>query len=58
MNLFQTIGTHHFLPLKLSSQKTQPLKLSAVHMPFKMAPDSTYHYGTQNPTIKNHSHTQ
>lgn len=60
MNLLQTIGTHRFLPLKVSSKKKnpQPLELSAVHMPFKVALDSTYHHTTLNPTIKNHSHSQ
>lgn len=44
MNLLQTIGTHPFLPPKLSPKKTQPLELPAVLMPFKVAPDSTYHH--------------
>lgn len=50
MNLFQTTGTH--------PSTKQSLKLSAVHMPLKMATDSTYHYRTLNPTIKNHCHSQ
>lgn len=47
MNVLQTIGTHPFLPPKLSSKKKpQPLELSAVLMHFKVAPDSTYHHTT------------
>lgn len=59
MNLFQTIGTQpFFLQNRLSSKKKKnkpktKTQLSAVHMPFKVASDSTYHYTTINPTIKN-----
>lgn len=56
MNLLQTIGTHPFLPPKRSSKNTS--ELPAVLMPFKVAPDSTYHHTTLNPTIKNRSHSQ
>lgn len=64
MNLSKTIGTHPSFPSKQAEFKKKKKKkepktktqLSAVHMPFKVAPDSTYHYTTINPTIKNPIH--
>ena len=57
MNVFQTIVTQpYFPPLKMSFKQTQPIELSAAHMPFKEASDSTYHYTTLNPKLKTYSH--
>lgn len=55
--IFSDYWDSHFFCL-IWVPKTQHIEPSAVRMPFKMAPDSTHHYGTLKPTIKNHSHSQ